>query len=138
MKVNFDIINNHAIAVDGRQIDLHNNFDFVRFDYDIVDREIKLHWRKAIGDWVDKNEFSSLVLMHKGVTFLRINEQEEKSTPEDDCCLGEITFFPSTAREINDCISPQPKPDDGDDILYFFENGQQIRINCDTITFSVT
>jgi hypothetical protein len=133
MKVNFDIKDNHAIEITGRLIDLHNNFDFVGFDYNVADREIKLQWRKSGGDWVDKNEFSSLVLIHKGVNYLKVIEQDEKSTYEDDSCLGEITFFPSTARETNDSIVPQKRPNDGDDILYFFENGQLIRINCEQI-----
>jgi hypothetical protein len=137
MKVNFDIKDNHAIEIAGRHIDLHNNFVFVGFDYNVADREIKLHWKKSSGDWVDKNEFSSLVLTHKGVTFLKVIEQDEKSVYEDDCCLGEITFFPSTAREINDSIVPQPKPKDGDDILYFFENGQLIRIHCEQIELGI-
>jgi hypothetical protein len=138
LKVNFDIIDNHAIKIKGRHIDLHNNFDFVSFDYNVADREVKLHWKRSSGDWVDKNEFSSLVLMHKGVTFLRVIEQDEKSTYEDNSCLRDITFFPSTAREINDCIVPQPKPNEGDDILYFFENGQLIRIYCEQIEVGTT
>lgn len=137
MKVNFDIKDNHALEIAGLHIDLHNNFDFVGFDYNVADREIKLHWRKSGGDWVDKNEFSSLVLTHKGVTFLKVIEQDEKSTYEDDSCLGEITFFPSTTREINDNIISQTKPNDGDDILYFFENGQLIRIHCKEIELIV-
>lgn len=137
MKVNFDIIDNHALTIAGRHIDLHNNFDFVRFDYNVADREIKLHWKKSSGDWVDNNEFSSLVLTHKAVTYLKVIDQDENSTYEDDCCLDEVTFFPSTAREINDSIVPQSKPNDGDDILYFFENGQRIRIHCKQIELSV-
>jgi hypothetical protein len=137
MKVNFDIKDNRAIEIVGQLIDLHNNFDFVGLDYNVADREIELKWKKSSGDWVDKNEFSSLVLTHKGVTFLKVIEQYEKSTYEDDSCLGEITFFPSTVREINDSIIPQPKPNDGDDILYYFENGQQIRIHCKEIELSV-
>lgn len=137
MKVNFYIKDNHAIEIGGRIIDLHNNFDFFGFDYNIADREIKLYWKKSIGNWVDKNEFSSLVLTHKGVTFLRVIEQDEKSIYEDSRCLGEITFFPSTAREINNSIVPQAKPNNEDDILYFFENGQLIRINCKEIELSV-
>lgn len=137
MKVNFDIKDNHAIEIDGRHIDLHNNFDFAGFDYNVANKEIKIYWKKSSGDWVEKNEFSSLVLTHKGVTFLRVIEQDEKSSYEDDSCLGEITFFPSTARELNDSIVSQTKPNDGDDILYFFENGQLIRIHCKEIELSV-
>ena len=137
MKINFDITDNHSLSIAGRHIDLHNNFDFVGFDYNVADREIKLHWKKSSGDWVDKNELSSLVLTHSAVTFLNVIDQDEKSTYDDDSCLGEITFFPSTLREINDSIIPQSKPNDGDDILYLFENGQRIRIHCEKIELSV-
>ena len=137
MKVNFDITDNHALSFEGQYIDLHNNFDFVGFDYNVADREIKLNWKKSSGDWVGKNELSSLVLAHKSVTFLKVIEQDEKSNYDDDSCLGEITFFPSTAREINDSIVSQLKPNDGDDILYIFENGQRIRIHCEQIELSV-
>lgn len=137
MKVNFDIINNQYLSIAGRQFDLHNNFDFVGFEQNIADKEIKLHWKKSKGEWVDSNEFSSLVLIHKEVTFLRIIEQDEKSTYDDDSCLGEITFFPSTAREFDDSILPQSKPKDGDDIKYFFENGQRLIIHCEQIELNV-
>jgi hypothetical protein len=103
----------------------------------LADREIKLHWKKSNGDWIDKNEFSSLVLTHKGVTFLRVIEKDEKSINEDDSCLGEITFFPSTEREKNDSIVSQSKPNDGDDIIYMFENGQRIRIHCEQIELKI-
>jgi hypothetical protein len=137
MKVNFDIKDNQAIEIEGRHIDLHNNFDFVGFDYKIAEREIIIHWKKSSGEWVDKNEFSSLVLTHKDVTYLKVIEQDENSTYEDDCCLDVMSFFPSTAREINDSIVPQSRPNEGDDILYFFENGQRIRINCKQIELTV-
>lgn len=133
MNVNFNIIDNHSIEYNGRLIDLQNNFDFLGFDYHVADREIKLHWEKSIGEWVPQNEFLNLVLIHKGVSFLRIIEQDENSSYDDDCCLGELSFFPSNAREINDCIVPQPQPNAGDDILYFFENGQVMRIHCEEI-----
>ena len=71
------------------------------------------------------------------MAFLRVIDQDEKSTYEDDSCLGEISFFPSTGREINDSIVPQTKPNDGDDILYFFENGQLIRIHCEQIELGI-
>lgn len=137
MKVNFDIKDNHALEIAGLHIDLHNNFDFVGFDYNVPDREIKLHWKKSSGEYINKNELSSLILIHKTVAFLKVVEQDERSNYHDDICLAEITFFPSTAREINDSVVPQSKPNEGDDILYFFENGQLIRINCEQIELNI-
>ena len=137
MTANFDIIDNYALIFEGRHIDLHNNFDFLGFTYNVKDSEINLRWTKSIGDWVDKNELSSLVLVHKTVTYLKVIEQDAEGTWDEAICLGEITFFPSTERELNDRMIPQLKPNDDDDILYFFENGQRIRIHCDQIELRV-
>ncbi len=133
MKVDFEIIDNSALNHKGRHIDLHNNFDFAGFDYNVQNREFNLHWIKNNGEWVHKNELNELAIIHKEVTYLKITDQDDKSNFEDDVCLGEISFFPSTAREINDSIIPQLQPNGGDDILYFFENGQRIRIHCKKI-----
>lgn len=133
MKVNFDIVENYALSYEARHIDLHANFDFAGFAYNVKERELTLSWLKANGDWIDKNEVAGLVLVHKAVTYLTVSDQDEQSTYNDDSCLGEISFFPSTAREITDSIIPQARPKDGDDILYFFENGQQIRVHCEEI-----
>jgi hypothetical protein len=137
MRINFDIVDNCAVNYEGRHIDLHNNFDFCGFDYNVVERVIRLNWKKSNGDWVDKDEFSDLVFMHKGVTFLKVIDQDEKSTYADDSCLDEITFFPSSERDLNDNILPQAKPNVNDDILYFFENGSRIRIHCEQIDLIV-
>ena len=137
MKVNFEIKDNSALTLEGRHIDLHNNFDFIGFDYNVAGQELKLNWTKSSGECVDKNELSSLVLTHKQVTYFTISDKDENSKNQDDICLGEISFFPSTSREINDSIIPQEKPNEGDDILYFFENGQQIRTHCEEVEVSI-
>lgn len=133
MVVNFSITENYALSIAGRHIDLHNNFDFVGFEYNVSERTFTMNWKKSRGDWVDKNELSNLVLIHSSVTFLRIKEQGDYSTFEGASCLGEISFFPSAEREIDDSIMPQTKPNEGDDIIYFFENGKVIRIHCEKI-----
>jgi hypothetical protein len=131
---NFQIINNNSLNFQGRLIDLHNNFDLVNYDYDIASQEFKLTWKKSNGERVDKNELSGLTLTHKVVTYLSVSGKDEENTSyTDEACLGDITFFPSNARDINDSIAPQTNPLDNDDILYFFENGQLIRIHCEQI-----
>ncbi|MFC4209738.1 hypothetical protein ACFOWA_01010 [Pedobacter lithocola] len=134
MEVNFAIKNNTAaLNFKGIHIDLHNNFNFVGLDYQLPIREIHLKWVKSMGDWVGPNEFSSLILIHRNVTFFKVIEQDENSTPEDDSCLGEITFFPSSARDFIDSYLPQENPKENDDIKYFFEGGLQIIIHCKQI-----
>ncbi|MBE7176706.1 MAG: hypothetical protein INR69_09895 [Mucilaginibacter polytrichastri] len=138
MKVNFDIIDNYAIEINGRLIDLHNNFDFVGFDYRVVEREITLHWKKSKGDWVNKHEISNLMLTHIGVSFLEAIEHEQNSIRDEKTCLSEITFFPSAEREIDDCFIPKRRPNSDDDIIYFFVNGLTIKIHCEQVELNLT
>lgn len=133
MKVNFEITDNHAISIAGRHIDLHNNFDFVGLEYNVANREIKLNWEKSSGDWVSNIELPGLILTHSDVSFFAITAQVENRNYDVDDCLGELTFFPSTAREINNSITLQSHPNEDDDILYHFENGRTIRIHCEKI-----
>lgn len=137
MKVNFDIKNNHILVINGFELDLHNNFDFIGLEYKVIEKEIKIKFEKTKGDWVDKNEFSSLIFTHFGVSYFQIDSKDENSNLEDDICLSEFTYFPSTLRQMNDSIIPQLQPNDGDDFLYFFENGQLIRINCTEIILNL-
>ena len=131
MKTNFEIIENYGIKFEEKHIDLHNNFDYLNFYYNIEKREIELHFKKHVGKWISKTEINSLILKHKNVNYLKIIEQDENSKFENDTNLSEISFFPSAEREMNNSIITQSKPNEKDDILYFFENGQLIRIHCE-------
>jgi hypothetical protein len=137
MKVNFDILDNIALSYEVLYIDLHNNFDFEKLEYNVGHRELTLTWKKTDGEWVGKNELSKIILTHTGVDYFAISGQGENFVLQDNKTLSEISFFPSTSREINDSISSQQKPNPDDDIMYFYENGQAIRIHCDKIELSV-
>ena len=56
MEVNFKIYENYAAQIDDSIFDLHNNFDFVGFKYDIILRQLVLSWKKNHGDWVPTND----------------------------------------------------------------------------------
>ncbi len=138
MLTNFTIEANCALNYEGRYVDLHNNFDFVSFDYNVAEKQIRLRWKKSSGPWVNKDDISSVVLIHKDVDYLLVVEQAENSPYEEDSGIGEISFVPSTLRTLNDLIVPQSNPKEEDDILYLFENGQRIRVHCKQIELQVS
>ncbi|MBK9929182.1 MAG: hypothetical protein IPP04_04835 [Saprospiraceae bacterium] len=138
MTVNFEIEDNYALTYLGQHIDLHNNYDLVGYDYKIVDRQLVLTWTKSLGDWTKESDFARLTLIHSNVFFLKIGyDNKENEFPNDDKCLGGISYFPSTDRETNDGLISQGKPNDEDDIIYIFETDHFIRIGCDDIKLLV-
>ncbi len=138
MRVNFEIKDNYAIAFQGRHIDLHNNFDLESFHYNVVNKEFELNWKKAEGDWVSGNELETISITHKNVNFLRIIEADSEMPDSEGNCLMDLTYYPAISREENDSIVFQSVPKDNDDIIYTFQNGQVIRINCEEIELKIT
>ena len=133
MKVNFEIEDNYAIAFEGKLIDLHNNFDFVSYEYIRESNQFIITWAKSDGDWVGENEYNNLQLIHESVNYININNKDFTVDLIRDKCLGEITFFPSIDRETNNAFIEQKTPIKGDDILYMFTNDDFIRIGCESI-----
>ncbi|RZA02237.1 MAG: hypothetical protein EOP47_07790 [Sphingobacteriaceae bacterium] len=138
MKVNFEIITSTEIGYDGRHLDLHNNFAVSRFDYNIVERKLSIHLIKSQGDWVKEDELENIAFIHRNVSFLNSNFTNLTKFIDDDSCLEFISYLPIKDRDITDGFLNKSFPDEKDDIIYSFVNGQFIKINCeevDLITF---
>lgn len=131
MKVNFEIYNNSAVLYKGQHIDLHNNFDFVGMAEDVQNKQINLHFVKTDGDWVKEDEFEQLTFSLKNYTYKFVQEGEQEDNSDDAKCLGEITFFPSEHRDMNDSMTLQSEPNENDDLMFFFADGKIIRVNCE-------
>jgi hypothetical protein len=131
MKTNFEIEENYAVQLNGTHIDLHNNFDFIGLSKN--GKNIAVDFKRTTGDWVKNDEFKSLKLEFKNVSYEYYEDGDSEALKEDTERLGEITFFPADSREINDGIIPQFKPKMNDDIIMFFEDGRVIRIGCEVI-----
>ncbi|MTI29924.1 hypothetical protein [Xanthovirga aplysinae] len=135
MKVNFEIEENYAVQFQGRHLDLHNNFELVEIRD--LEKEIEIEFRKSEGNWVPKDELNELIFTFKGISYKYEEEGESEPYPEDWKILGELSFFPSNMRDINDGFIPQSLPKKEDDILFIFENGRLIRINCDEVELKI-
>jgi len=131
---NFELEDSIAINYYGRHIDLHNNFEFIGYEYNVSIRQIILRWTKSKGDWVQEKEFNRLEFIHSNVSFLAISyDNINYEYPNDDKCLCFISFYPSGDRVTNNGFIEQIKPTEADDIIYSFETEHFIRIGCDKI-----
>lgn len=135
MTTNFEIKENYALNFEGRHIDLHNNFNFTGFRYDVVKCELVLSWLKSTGDWVGKDELNALTLTHLSVSFLNILNTDTKNA--DAHCLADLGYNPSSERGDGSAFTTQSVPEEGDDIIYNFQNGETIQIGCAEITLTV-
>jgi len=131
MKTNFKIEENYAVQLNGIHIDLHNNFEFKSITEN--DNQIQIEFIKSNGNWVRVNELEYLNFICKNISYRYIDSGNNDEFPEDGNTLSSITFFPSSTREINDGIIDKNKPSEKDDLIFLFENGKIIRINCEKV-----
>lgn len=135
MKVKFEIIDNSAVQFQGRHIDLHNNFDLIEIRE--FKNQVEIEIKKTEGDWVAQDELNGVLFLFKEVSYKYGEEGEHEPFSDNWKILGEISFFPSSLRDMNDGIIPQRLPNKEDDILFFFENGRLIRINCNEVQIKI-
>ena len=135
METNFEIEENYAVRLNGIHIDLHNNFTLNNISE--FENSISIEFVKLNENWIHENEFEKVNFLHKVVTFKYSETGDNSKFPEDENTLSEITFFPKTIREINDGFIQHKKPNKNDDIIYHFEKGKLLRINCERIELIV-
>ena len=110
MKANFILYQNYAIHFDNKHLDLHNNFDFEEFFYNIEKRQLTLHWKGVKADWVPADNPSKLIITIYEVGFLKIVPRDNEMPFSEDTCLNDLTYYSSSEREEDECVYGQEKP----------------------------
>lgn len=91
--LNFSISkDNIGFEQEDNYFDLHNNFDFVGFEYDISKRVVEFHWVKGSGDWVPENSPNKIRLIVNDVVFLKVKERDSEMPFTEDDCLDIMGF----------------------------------------------
>jgi hypothetical protein len=133
MKANFKIENFRDILFEGKYFDLHNNFKFESFHYDLESAQVTLEWVKDIGNWIPDSEFETVTITHTGVLYFKVLPTSENASLYDRQTLSEVTFFPSSERDEMEQFLNQMEPDEDDDIIYTFIGEQILRIGCENV-----
>jgi hypothetical protein len=135
MLTNFNINSDFSVSYEGHYFDLHNNFDFVGYDYEIAARRLTLTWVKSPDEWAKSEKFSKIEFVHFGVYFFKssLNEGVTEGSSDDQCLEG-MSFIPGIDKDSDDIFFiDQPQPIDGDVIMYAFVTDRFMRVGCDEI-----
>jgi hypothetical protein len=127
MTSNFILYQNYAIHYNDKHLDLHNNFDFMGFNFDSIKRELNLYWIGAEGKWVPEDNPSKLIIAINDVEYLKILPREDSVPFTEYSCLSDLTYYLSSERDEDECVYYQEKPTSADDIIFKFQSQQIIR-----------
>src|ERR1044072_7990697 len=106
---NFEIDSGFTtIVFDGRNLDLHNNFEFALLDYDKVSGIAQVTFNKGTGKWIPNTDPDKLTLVFKNVS--RIYQKEHDSEyPADylqqDGNMVDMIGFSYDGNEIMDGVT---------------------------------
>ena len=137
MTANFILYQNYAIHFADKHLDLHNNFDFKSFSFDIDTRTLTLNWKSKNAKWVPLDNPSNLSLRVIDVEYLKVVPRDSETPFTEDNCLSDLTYYPSSERQEDDCVSYQESPTTDDDIIFKFQSEQMIRVKGSEISVSI-
>ena len=130
MKVNFEIKENIYIQYNDTLYDLHNEYDFIKYIFDIEKNSVTLYFKSISSEEI-------ILLKHSSIIYFNSFKKIENNSIviEDSNTLANISFFESLDRDTNDSINIRKIPNVDDDIIYFFENEDFIRLKSKSIEF---
>lgn len=118
----------------GSNFDLHNNFNFEGFNYNLPLRQLKLVWRRSTGAWAKNAALLGLTLVFQNVSFLKVKERDGEYPFTEDDCLCNISHHPTEMRDEFDSVM-LGKSSPGDDLTLSFQSEWGIKINSETVEF---
>ncbi|MEQ9036109.1 hypothetical protein [Gracilimonas sp.] len=109
--LNFSISkDNIGFEQEDNYFDLHNNFSFGGFSYDVLNRVAEFHWLKGSGDWVPENSPDKIHLLVNDVVFFKVKERDSEMPFTEDDCLSIIGFIWNEMKDdMESYYSHQPE-----------------------------
>lgn len=80
------------LVQDNSKFDLHNDFDFQSFSYDVENRTVVLVWSRGTGEWVQASLPNVLRLEMTGISEVRISPRDPKIPFTEDNCLSSFGY----------------------------------------------
>jgi len=129
-KINFIVIDNYAIKVNGQHIDLHNNFDLKKIEYSIEENRISLTWTCTKGDWIPNDKIKSVKINFEEILFLKVELGKDNSDQKSLLFIGYLN--PEDIDVMDGCLDEDESTLDYHMIMAF-DNGLVIKIFSESV-----
>jgi len=123
-------LSNIELAVAGVVYDLHNNFDFIGFSYDVANRSLLLRWKRGAGTWVPADSPASIEISMLEVSHVSASPRSPDLPYTEDDCLDCVSFVePNQATE--ECfVTESPIPPETHYVFQFM-SGFALRVQAE-------
>ncbi len=80
------------LAVQGKELDLHNNYDFRSFAHDVESRTLSLTWHRRTGEGVDRKLPPSICIEISEVHHIKVRPRDPEMPFTEDDCLASFGY----------------------------------------------
>jgi len=93
MKRDFEIVDGIYLVQSQYELDLHNNYNFLGFNYSVEYRKLILNWRRSEGEWVATETPESLNVEFRDVSEFRFMPRDSDTPFSEDDCINSIGYW---------------------------------------------
>lgn len=93
MHRDFEITQGNYLVQPPHELDLHNNFDFLGFDYSVEHRTLLLRWRRSLGEWVASSAPASATIEFREVSEFRFQARDSAMPFTEDDCVNTFGYW---------------------------------------------
>lgn len=110
--------------------DLHNDFNFKGFAYDIAAQTLTVQWQRCAGDWVPVSAPSGLEIQMRGVSYFSASPRDSKKPVTEDDCLSTVLFV-GADKSSEDSYGSTGRVDEDMHLIFEFMSGFAIRVQAE-------
>lgn len=93
MQTNFQFRDSIYLVVDDFELDLHNDYDFTRVEYSVIERTAELNWKLSSGDWVKSDFPNAITLRFDEVSRFEFSPRDPDLPFTEDDCLSTVGYL---------------------------------------------
>jgi len=118
------------LTLDGKSHDLHNDFDFRRFSYDLKERTLSLEWTRSSRDGPARLSPQAIEVAMSGVSHFAASPRRHDLPYTEDDCLDCVSYVEPSAS-VEESFTTEAPLEDQWHFAFQFMSGLVLRVQAE-------
>jgi hypothetical protein len=119
------------LKTDEEELDLHNNYDFVRFIFENKLRKLTLKWKRGKSDWIKTTLPKNLYVIISDVSYFSVMPRNSEIPYSEDDCLEYMGFVDPHNKSVDEFYTSDSLPKADWHYVFRFMSDFSIRVQAE-------